>query len=273
MGQMGRRMAKRLINAGHELHVWNRSEAALSELIEVGANKLSLDDLGEVSVVISMLRDDKASEEVWNQILAKDQLKGKTCIECSTLSPAQSKSWSEKIQESGAQALCAPVVGTLPHAENGILLALVGGDQETLESNKAVLESTMGKILHLGNAEQAAVSKLAINSWFAIQNAALGEILNWTYKAGLDKEQISGIFEQLPVTSPALQLAIPGIKNNEFPPLFPIHLVAKDLRYAAEQGKSDRAKTPLLDKTAALFTEAEEEWGSENISGIARLYS
>lgn len=275
LGAMGHRMAARLLKAGHTLTVYNRTPAAASALQAQGATlaQTPREVAQRSDVIFSMVRDDEASQDIWlneNNGATHGLKPGSIAVECSTLSPTYIRQLAHRINKTGAAFLDAPVAGSRPQAEAGQLIFLVGGQAVTLEAVHPLLLTMGTGIHHAGPNGNGATLKLAVNSLFAIQVAALAETLRWLKKEGISNADAVAIFNTLPTTSPALQGIGKLIATENDSPLFTIDLVAKDLRYATSIATSDTS--PLLVDTARqLFEHAVQQGlGESNITAIRK---
>lgn len=278
LGAMGRRMAQRLLEAKYPVIVWNRSAAPAEELCSRGATRAHLprEAAEQAQVVISMVTDDEASRSVWADPAtgALGGLRaGSIALECSTLTPAWAAELAALVQGRGAAFLDAPVVGSRPQAEAGQLIYLVGGEQEALARVKEVLGAMGGAIHHLGPVGAGARMKLAVNALFGIQVAVLGELLGGLRRSGVEVARAFEVLGSLPVCSPALKGAGGLMVARRFEPLFPIHLVEKDFRYALRAAQEVGAQLPLVAQAHEVFSRARQQGhGEENITAVARLF-
>lgn len=278
LGAMGQRMAANLIAAGHELCVWNRTAERCTLLIEQGAKRcLTPRQAAEnADIVISMLSNDEASKEVWLDE-ATGAISGlrRHCIaiECSTLSLDWCLELAARFKEKGVEFLDAPVIGSRPQAESHQLIHLVGGDKETLNKVRGILNVSAAAIHHTGSAGTGMAMKLAVNGLFGIQVVALAEILGLLNKTGFTTESAISLLNELPTTSPALKAIGALIAAKKFEPLFPIDLVEKDFGYLNKLANSQKLVTPTVETVRGIYQKAKNcGYGNENISGVVKLY-
>ncbi|MCB9792884.1 MAG: NAD(P)-dependent oxidoreductase [Alphaproteobacteria bacterium] len=268
LGAMGSRMAARLLEAGYPLRVWNRSPSRAAPLVAAGA-RLAESPLAAAQgaeLVISMLTDDAASREVWlhPERGAAGGLDG-LALECSTVTPAWIRALGAALGEGAL--LDAPVVGTLPHAEGGQLKILVGGPEAALERARAPLE-VLGQVYAAGALGHGAALKLAVNTMFAVQTAALAEQLAALASAGVPLGRALAVLGDMPTASPAAKGAGALIEAGRYAPLVPVALVEKDLRYAAAQG----AGGPVTEATLGVYQQAlAAGLGGENLHAVWKL--
>lgn len=271
LGAMGRRMAARLVAAGHDVTVWNRTPLAdppTGARVEASPRRAATG----AEIVLSMLRDDEAALQTWldDQTGALwGMAAGTVGIEVSTISPALARRLHAAAAARGVAYLDAPVAGSRPQAEAGQLIFMVGGDAATLETVKPVL-GAMGAAVHsAGGPGAGAGIKLMVNALLAVQQAALAELLGLAGTLGLDTGRAVEIIGVVPVASPALKAAAGAMLAGRHAPAFPIDLVMKDLSLAL----ATDADLPVTHAVASVFAQAAREGlDSENITAVALRY-
>jgi 3-hydroxyisobutyrate dehydrogenase len=278
LGAMGLRMAQRLLDAEHQVFVYNRTREKAAPLVESGAtlSDSPREAAEKADIVISMVTDIEASKEVWLDAetgAVHGLKKGSVAVESSTLTPRWMNILAREIeQKSEADFLDAPVVGSRPQAEAGQLVYLVGGETRVFDNIKDVLAVMGAKIFHTGEVGTATAVKLAVNALFGIQTAALAEMLEMLKKSGVETTDALEILNELPVMSPAAKRIGGLIAERNFSPNFPIHLVAKDFDYVIENAKDVNALAPLSGAVQNLFALASQNYGDDDVSGIYQIY-
>lgn len=278
LGAMGARMAARLIAAGHELTVWNRSPERARPLVEAGARSVATPALAaaEQALVIAMVRDDAASEQVWlgaDGALAA-MAPGAIGVECSTLSLPGVQRLSTAFADAVRPFVDAPLAGSRPQAEAGALIFLTGGAEADIAALTPVLLAMGGAVHHAGPVGAGCMAKLLVNAMFGAQIALMGEMIGLIRAAGFDPAPVIDAYAATPVASPALKLSAPVMLGDAFPPAFPIDLVAKDFAMLAETARSAGAITPVAAGTGQVFATARDAGlGGLNITGIVRSYA
>lgn len=276
-GAMGSRMAARLLEAGHEVVVWNRTAPRTDGLVQAGAARAETPRAAarDAEVVISMARDDAAARTIWldEETGALGGLsEGAIAIESATVTPDWARRLGEGCVARGVDFLDAPVVGSRPQAEAGALIFLVGGAAPALERARPILEAMGAAVHHVGPVGSGAALKLAVNAFFGIQVAALGELLAFLENAGIAPTAAAALLGALPVTSPAAKGAAAAIAAGNYAPLFPIALVEKDFGYAMASAEARGAALPVTAFVRGVFAEAiARGHGGENINAVARL--
>ncbi len=278
MGAMGSRMSISLQKAGHEVTVWNRTKANAKLVKKAG---VQIADTPRIAVkqaefVISMVRDDRASKQVWldPESGAVSGLEPDVVvIESSTLTLAWTKELGQQFQAQKIAFLDAPVAGTRPQAEAAQLIYFVGGDAETFAKAKPILQSMGSAVHHVGLVGSGMTIKLAVNSLFAIQVSAMSELIGLMRGCGLDETKAVELLSLTPVCSPAAKLAAQAMVARQFAPLFPIDLVAKDMSYAIKTAQDNNVILPLVETTKKVCAEAiKQGYGDDNITGLVQLY-
>jgi 3-hydroxyisobutyrate dehydrogenase len=278
-GAMGSRMAQNLLNANYPVVVYNRTAAKVQSLIDRGALYAATPKAAaaQAEIIISMVTDDDVSSSIWLDPetgalsgLRQDQI----AIESSTLTIGWTRELANTIEQRGAMFLDAPVVGSRPQVEAGKLIYLVGGKAEVLEQVQPILLSAGGAVVqHLGAIGQGMAMKLAVNTLFGVQVAALAEILGLLDKQGIDNVKAMECLGELPVTSLAAKMAGSLMVANNHAPLFPIGLVEKDFRYVMQTAQTENAPMPVATAIHHIYQEAiDKGFGDNNITGVVQLF-
>ena len=278
LGAMGSRMATRLINAGHQVTVWNRSAATTVSLVELGA--IAADTpftaASGVDFAIGMVRDDEASRDVWlnPECGALAGMKpGAIAIESSTLTVGWVETLAQHCRKRHISFLDAPVAGTRPQAEAGQLIYIVGGEDAIVDRAMPLLQVMGQAVHHAGAIGHGAAVKLAINTLFGAQVALIAELRSLLKNSDVNEQKAFEIVAATPICSPAAAVAANAMTSSRFAPLFPIELVEKDLGYIAQLAKQNHSRTPISETTRHVFETAMlNGYSNDNITGVAQLY-
>jgi 3-hydroxyisobutyrate dehydrogenase-like beta-hydroxyacid dehydrogenase len=257
LGQMGAPMAARLLAAGHELTVWNRTAARAAPLVERGARAAATpaDTARGAEAVLTMLADPAALDGVVSGAhgLRHGLAPGATLIELSTVGP-------EAVHRTAAALppqvtmLDAPVLGSVPQATDGTLKLFVGGDSRVFERWLPVLEA-LGTPVHLGALGAGAGTKLVANSTLGALMSALGEALALGDALGLDPHRTLEILADSPIGITARSKR-DHIESGSYPPRFKLDLASKDLRLVTEAAARAGCELPLARAAQAWFDAA-----------------
>ncbi|MBW4505247.1 MAG: NAD(P)-dependent oxidoreductase [Scytonematopsis contorta HA4267-MV1] len=279
MGAMGFRVAQNLLNASHEVIVYNRTKDKAMPLLEQGAIYAATprEAAEQAEIVISMVTDDDVSRTLWldkENGAALGLSKNAIAIESSTLTVGWVKELAKKIESQGAVFLDAPVVGSRPQADAGKLIYLVGGNPEILSQAENILLSAGGAAIHhVGSIGQGMAMKLAVNALFGIQVAALAEIIGMLSKNGIEPAKAMECLAELPVISPAAKNAGNLMLAHNHTPMFPVNLVEKDFRYAIQTAQAVKALAPASTVVREIYQEAiTKGYGDDNITGVIQLF-
>ncbi|MBC9879854.1 NAD(P)-dependent oxidoreductase [Bradyrhizobium sp. INPA01-394B] len=277
LGAMGSRMAANLLKAGHAVTVWNRTPQAAAALVTRGANQARTpkEAADGADVIISMVRDDAASRDVW---LALDggalagMGSGAIAIESSTVTPGWIRELGAIAGEKRKAFLEAPVVGSRPQAEAGQLIYLVGGDEAVLEQARPVLSAMGSTINHLGPIGSGALVKLCTNALLGVQVTVLAELIGLLTNSGIDTARAIQAIGATAAWSPAANHLSGSMLAGNFTPQFPIELIEKDLNYAVSAAGSPEA-APTIAAALGVFGKAiAKGFGDENMTGVVRMF-
>ncbi|MEX2446320.1 MAG: NAD(P)-dependent oxidoreductase, partial [Dehalococcoidia bacterium] len=193
LGRMGRAIAIRLHEQGHEVVLHNRTARRAQELAEeLGARVAASprEAAAAAPVVMVSVSDDDALRALCqgDDGLLAGLDADTTLIETSTVSPATMHWLAEQAAPSGARVLDAPVSGSVPSVQRGELVFLVGGDTDALDAVRPVLDSLSRETLHLGEVGAGAATKLTVNAVVHALNVSLSEALVLTERAGVPRE-------------------------------------------------------------------------------------
>lgn len=278
LGAMGSRMAANLMKAGHAVTVWNRSPDKAARLVAAGARLAATPRAAarEADFVIVTVRDDEASRAIWLdptngalEAMRPDAM----AIESSTLSVHWVRELGAIAANSGVAFLDAPVAGSRPQAEAGQLIYFVGGEASAFARAELLLKAMGGSVHHAGAVGSGAGVKLMVNALFGIQLAAIGELVGFAKKIGLDTAKATEILGSTPVCSPAAKLAAGAMLAGNFTPMFPIALAEKDFGYVVAVAERAQADVPISVAAHQVFAEALlRGYGEDNITGVVKVY-
>lgn len=276
LGLMGSGMARRLLEAGFDVAVWNRSVDKAQPLAEAGARIAAspADAANGAAIVIAMLADDDVSRAVWtgpDGALAAMH-SGAIAIDSSTLTAPWVEQLAKAAAAKGARFLEAPVTGSRDQAAQGTLRFLVGGDTDTLDAARPAFDAMGGAIVHLGPVGSGAAVKLANNFLCGVQAASLAEAIAFLEKRGLDIEQAVSILLDGAPGSPMVKAVSRRILNRDYTPHFFVPLMAKDLGYAAQAMADVGIASAIAQAARARYVDADKAGqGHRDISSIVEL--
>jgi len=260
LGTMGGGVVRRLLAAGHAVTVWNRTREKAEPLLEAGASWADTPrSVAECSeIVFTMVTNTAAVQAVTegpDGILA-GLGPGKVYVDMSTASPANTRAVAETVVAVGAQMLDAPVSGSVITLEEGKLSIMVGGDAETFERVKPVLEAIGPRVFHLGPNGAAVTMKIAINLSLAVQMLAFSEGVLLAEKTGIGREQAVEVMLASVIASPMVTYRGPFVLEQPDEAWFDCHMMQKDLNLALELGRELEVPLPTTAVTNELLTAA-----------------
>lgn len=270
LGNMGRPMVKNLVKAGFEVRVYNRTlEKAVAFGQEVGVQvaKTLAELVDGVDVLITMVADDAALVEIWDQLLAGPVSAGMLAIDMSTVSPDTTKAIAARVQEKGVAYLDAPVSGSVKPAEDRQLIILVGGKAADFEQAKPVFDHLGKSAVLLGEQGAGNYAKLAINAFLGITVQGLAEAVIFAQKHGIGPDQLLPLINESAVGSGITKIKTPSVIAGNYPAAFALSLLAKDIRLAREQGLDTPAGVTLGE---ALNGAVKEGLGGEDMMAIIK---
>jgi 3-hydroxyisobutyrate dehydrogenase-like beta-hydroxyacid dehydrogenase len=236
-------MAARLIGAGHDVTVWNRTAAKERPLADRGAVAASTPaEAADTSeYVITMLASPEALSDVvfGKHGLAEGLGSGSTLVEMSTVGPEAVHEARSRLPDS-VGLLDAPVLGSVAQAERGELKVFVGGEDDAFERASSLLE-VFGPVRHVGPLGAGASVKLVVNSTLLALMTALGEALALADSLGIRQDVALDILADSPIGVPARNKR-GFIEKGAYPPNFKLKHAAKDgslLRIAADAAGLD----------------------------------
>jgi len=257
LGLMGQPMARRLLDAGHSLVVWNRSVDKVEPLRAAGATVAAsvADVFAQCDVVMAMLFDDAAID----QALARHteafgrMVKGRVLINMGTLAPEFSRALARDVEAAGGQFVEAPVSGSRVPAENGQLVVMLGGDREVCDRVRPLLTPLGREIVYCGPAGSALLMKLSVNIFMLVMATGLAEAVNFADRQGLDREQLQTVLEASPMASNFSRIKMAKLVAEDFS----AQAAAFDAWTATglidDAAKASGAAVPLLGTCRGLF--------------------
>lgn len=251
LGNMGLPMAKNLLAAGHELTVWNRTQAKAEPLREKGARVAGTpaEAARGAEVVFTMLADDRAVEDAvfGSNGLHAGLAKGAVHVSSSTISVALSEKLTEAHASAGQGYVSAPVFGRPDAAEAKQLWVVTAGPKAEVERCRPLLEAVGRGLTVLGErASSANVVKLSGNFLIASMMEALGEAFALTRKSGVEPKVFMEVFQSVFARSPIFERYAQLIATEKYSPAgFPMRLGLKDIGLVLDAARAAETPMPL----------------------------
>ncbi len=257
LGLMGKSIARNILKAGFPLVVHNRSRAAVAELVAEGAKEAfsPAEVAGQVDVVFTNLPDSPDVESVvlGSHGILEAARRGLVYVDNSTIKPATARLIAAKLAEKGALALDAPVSGGDIGARNATLTIMVGGEAAALEKVMPVLQAMGKTITHVGAAGAGQVAKAANQIMVAAQMVAMGELMIFSKKAGVDPKKVVEAIKAGAAQCWTLDVKPPRLFDGNRQPGFKAYMQAKDLNIVMETAREYGIPLPAAAEHTQLF--------------------
>jgi 3-hydroxyisobutyrate dehydrogenase-like beta-hydroxyacid dehydrogenase len=258
LGRMGVPMAARLVDAGHDVAVWNRTPERAEPVVEQGASQARspAEAAAGAEVVITMVSDGSALDDVvfGPKGVAESLAGGATLIDMSTVGPDAVRALAERLP-ARVDALDAPVLGSVPQASEGTLKIFVGGDAAVFERCRPVLEA-LGTPRHLGPLGAGAAMKLVANSTLGALMGGLAEALALADALGLEEAAVLDILAESPIGM-TVKSKRALVESGVYDANFKLGLAAKDLRLVTAAADAAGVELRLAPAARAWLEEAD----------------
>lgn len=258
LGVMGGRVAKRLLDAGHQVTGYNRTRSKASWLVDeglilVGTPRAVAEASQTTFTMVSDTAALRAVVEGPDGILA-GLGPGKVYVDMSTVSPRATRELATRVAMTGAAMLDAPVSGSVATLESGQLSIMVGGEDAVLARVRPVLMAIGPKVIHVGGNGQAMLMKTAINLNLAVQLTAFSEGLLIAEKGGIPRDVAIQSMLASVIASPSLAYRAPFVAELPKEAWFDVRMMQKDLQLALETGREAGVPMPTTSTVNELLS-------------------
>jgi 3-hydroxyisobutyrate dehydrogenase len=274
LGKMGQPMVKRLLDASHEVHIYNRTPRKTEALVAQGAK--AADSAREVAeradIVMTALPTPESVEAVYGE-MAHAARSGQIFVDHSTVSPALNRWCAEQLRQRGADFLDAPVSGGPAGAQAGTLTVMVGGEQAVFERALPVLQAFGKNIRLCGPIGAGQVVKLINQLLVGVHTSAIAEAAVFGARLGADPQVVLDLIGTSFGGSTMMTRNLPRFMSRDFSPATPVSLILKDLGLIHDEAKN--AQVPLLLGALAeqRFLEARARgMGDEDMAALVKLW-
>ena len=260
LGVMGGNMVDRLMARGHTVTGYNRTRAKAQWLIDRGMQwgESPRAVATRADITFAMVTNSAAVAAVMDgpDGIIAGLRPGKLFIDMSTVSPAVSRQFAERVRKAGADMVDAPVSGSVLTLQQGKLSVMVGGTRETFEKVKPLLEDVGPKVTHVGGNGVALSMKIAVNLSLAVQMLAFSEGVLLAEKSGIPREMAVDVLTHSVVASPMVQYRGPFVLQQPDEAWFDVNMMQKDMLLALELGRQLDVPLPTTAVTNELLTAA-----------------
>lgn len=237
---MGKPLAQRLLSAQMPVVVYNRTQSKLEALREAGAMVADSPEsaIASSDCIILMLSDAAAIEQVLFSENAKQQLKNRTVIQMGTISPSQSQELQKQVVAAGGEYLEAPVLGSIPEAEAGKLIVMVGATEAQFHQWSNLLQNFGSDPRLIGSVGTAAAVKLALNQLISSLTTAFALSLGFVQNQGVEVEYFMEILRQSAIYAPTFDKKLQRMLDRNYAnPNFPTKHLLKDTNLFLDAAK------------------------------------
>jgi 3-hydroxyisobutyrate dehydrogenase-like beta-hydroxyacid dehydrogenase len=276
LGQMGTAFAERLLDAGHEVFVANRTPGRATSLVEHGATELGspAEAWSKAEACITSVADSAAllAVALGPEGLAGPAGAGKTLIDMSTVSAEASSEVAEAARRSGVRYLRAPVSGNPMVVRGGNLTILVSGEESTLTDCRELLTAIGPNLFYLGTGEVARVVKLALNLMVAGTAQLLAECIALSEANGVDRARLLEVVGGSVVGSPFVKVKTGPLIADDYRSTFTTRLMRKDLGMILDLASQSGVPLPVTAEVSRLLDTVIEQ-GMGDLDFMALLPS
>ena len=275
IGNMGSRIARRLLEQGYQLMAYNRRREAADALVKYGAKVADSVPMlaSESDVIFSCLTNDDAVKSVYTdpQGVFACARSGSAIIDMSTVLPATSRELCDLGREAGVKCLDSPISGSTPLAEKGTLTLFCGGNEELFQAAQPLFSSIASQYFYLGESGSGTAMKLVANTLLGVGMQAIAESVALGQREGLDRHRLLDVLSHTAVIAPAHLGKLSRADLGDYSAQFAIGLMNKDFRLILESAAD--GKVPMPATAAAFQMNAAEfnESNDEDFSAVIKL--
>jgi 3-hydroxyisobutyrate dehydrogenase len=267
MGRMGYPMAERLLKAGYDVSIWNRTRAKAEPLAKIGGKVVdNLFDLKDVDVLFSIVSTGKDLEQVYfgkNSVTGHGGKVPKIFVDCSTISVEESAAIRDRLTQLGSEFVAAPVSGNAKVIKAGKLSAVVSGSEAACKAVTPMLEVVAPQgVSYVGDGELARICKIAHNVMLAVVIENLIEITLLANKMGVPRHAFLSFMNNGVMGSMFTRYKSPALVNLDWTTTFTPELLRKDMDLGLELGRDWDVPMPV---TAAAREMLQSHFGAATL--------
>jgi 3-hydroxyisobutyrate dehydrogenase len=257
MGRMGYPMAARLLKAGYDVSIWNRTKSKAEPLAKSGGKIVDkLSDLASCDVVFSIVAEGKDVEQVYygkDGVLSGNKTPG-VFVDCSTIAVEESAAIRQKLKERGADYICAPVSGNAKVIKAGKLSSVCSGPEASFKKVADMIKVYAPKgVSYVGDGELARVCKIAHNVMLGVVIQNLIEITLLVNKMGVPRHAFLAFLNNGVMGSMFTAYKSPALVNLDWTTTFTPELLRKDLDLGLEMGREMDVPMPVTAATREML--------------------
>jgi 3-hydroxyisobutyrate dehydrogenase len=267
MGRMGYPMAERLLKAGYDVSIWNRTRSKAEPLAKIGGKVVDkLFDLKDVDVLFSIVSTGKDLDEVYfgkNSVTGHGGKLPKIFVDCSTISVEESVAIRDRLKQLGSEYVAAPVSGNAKVIKAGKLSAVISGSEAACKTVTPLLEVIAPRgVSYVGDGELARICKIAHNVMLGVVIENLIEITLLANKMGVPRHAFLAFMNNSVMGSMFTRYKSPALVNLDWTTTFTAELLRKDLDLGLALGREWDVPMPV---TAAAREVLQSHFGAATL--------
>ncbi|WP_313036250.1 NAD(P)-dependent oxidoreductase [Acinetobacter sp.] len=272
MGLMGSRMATRLIQAGFEVAVWNRTASACDVLVDMGASALNVQEIANYPVILTCLADDAAVQNVFDQIQNYVQA-GQVLVDFSSLSVDKTKALAQQAQIRKVQWIDSPVSGGTAGAEHGTLVIFAGGDMQTIQDLTLIYNVLSQRVTRMGETGTGQATKICNQLIVAANSTLIAEAVALAGQAGVDTTLLAPALAGGFADSKPFQILTPRMATHTFEPVqWKVQTLSKDLNNAVQLAEQFNLNIPVAKQALSqLKTHQNKGYAEADLATVIQL--
>jgi 3-hydroxyisobutyrate dehydrogenase len=256
VGRMGRALVTRLLGAGHDVAVYNRTRAKAEELQELGATVVDTPaELADRDIVFTMVAGSGDVEEVVSGdagLLSREDAQPGLIVDSTTISPAAAAQIRAFAEQRGTSMLAAPVSGNPKVAESGRLTIVASGPADAWQQARPFLEQLARRVTYVGEGERARLVKICHNLMLGVVAQCMAEITVLAEKSGVSRADFLEFLNDSVMGSTFTRYKSPAYVNLDFTPTFTPELLLKDFHLGFEAAREIDVAMPLAAATEQI---------------------
>jgi 3-hydroxyisobutyrate dehydrogenase-like beta-hydroxyacid dehydrogenase len=259
-GLMGEPLARRLLEEGHRVTVWNRSPEKTEALAAEGAAVAAYphEAIADADWVVTMVANADAIHAVLLNNEARAALAGKRVLNMATIGPHEARQLRADIEAAGGEFLECTVLGSIPEARSGSLILMVGATAEQFDAASPLLAAFGSNPQHIGEVGKASALKLAMNQLIAGLTTSFALSLGLVQREGLDVEQFMEVLRDSALYAPTFDKKLDRmLEGNYANPNFPVEHLLKDVNLMEDAARKDGLDASLMVTIAGILEQAE----------------
>jgi 3-hydroxyisobutyrate dehydrogenase-like beta-hydroxyacid dehydrogenase len=274
LGNMGSRIAQRLLDHGYQLSVYDLDRTKVKPIAaQGGAVAKNIVDLARTAdVVISCLTNDQVVHSVYTAAegVFAGARPGTVVLEMSTISPESSRELHRLGAGNGIGVLDVAISGSTPAAEGGLLTLLAGGNPELFRAAEPIFQAIAKQYFLLGGPGSGTAMKLVVNTLLGIGMQAIAEAVVLGEKAGLNRERLLEVLSHTALIAPAHMGKLARAARNDYSPQFPLRLMNKDFQLILKAAAQEHVPMPATEAAFRVNSDELANSTEEDFSAVLR---